>query len=105
MVLGSTPNRVAIALCDKPKTLRESFSRSGNELAAGNGSYPRNRMIRGMDRFVGRVSLLSQLKIVAASTPIWRATSLWNSPRSSLRFRIWSPKVLSSLEYFDDLGF
>ena len=48
MVLGSTPNRPAIALCDNPKTLWESFRRSGNELAAGNGLYSRNRIIAGV---------------------------------------------------------
>ena len=49
--------------------------------------------------------MLSHRKIVSSLTPIRSATCLWNSPRSSLRFLIRSPNLLSSLGYAECLGF
>jgi len=62
-------------------------------------------MIRGRQCNAGWVALLSQFTTDALSAPRRSATSLWRSPRSSRRFRTWSPKVRSSLGYRVDKGF
>lgn len=104
-VVGSTPRRAAKRFCVIPFRHLYALILSPSDSASGGGEYPRNRITAGMDRRVGLVRFFSQLVTVVVSTPTSLATSFCNSPRSSLRFRIWSPIVLSSFGYARFGGF
>ena len=58
-------------------------------------SYPKKAMILGMKRCCGVLRFASQFQIVDSVTPIFSATSRCSSPRSSRRFRMWSPSVFN----------
>lgn len=70
--------------------------RSGSVWDSGNGSYPRNRTRPGTAEIGGSVRPFSQLMMVYCPTPMRFPTSFWPMPSSSLRRRMWSPRVRGS---------
>ncbi len=59
----------------------------------------------GMNQSAGLVRLSSQFVTVVTSTPSCLATCFCSRPKSSLRFRRWSPRVRSSLGWSAESGF
>jgi len=62
-------------------------------------------MMAGINLSSGSRHSFSHTQRLATAAPTRSATSRCRSPKSSLRLRIWSPKVLSSFGYAQLLGF
>lgn len=63
------------------------------------GQYPRNSMILGITDRVGPTRFFSKFVTVEVVVLRSLATSFCSIPRSSLRFRTWSPIVLREVGY------
>lgn len=95
-VPSSTSSCRAASLIDQPMARCLARRRSAMFFGSGKGSWPKNRIMAGMDSIGGSVWTFSQFRIVLGLTPSRSAACFWVSPGSSRRFLTCSPKICGS---------